>query len=191
MCSEALRLRGILLVAALAAWLCGSTIALGQGAAPPAQSVTPTQLDQLMERINGEDAEAARHLPVNYHECLLPVLLDQMEGMAGREGLHVYVSVFGLDMDAQLQALLAKHGVIALPLSALTNNPPEPSPSDTGQHTSNWSFFAARLIAEPLGQYSVDAGYHCGSLCAGVFHYTFRIVGKTCSITSKDMRWVS
>ena len=101
MSSETLRLRGILRVAALAAWLCGSTIALGQEAAP------------------------------------------------------------------------------------------EPNPNDTEQHTSNWSFFAARLVAEPLGQYSVDAGYHCGSLCAGAFHYTFRIVGKTCSITSKDMRWVS
>ena len=191
MSSETLRLRGILLVAALAAWLGGSSGALGQEPAPPAQRVTPTDIDQLIERIKREDAEAAKHLPVDYHECLLPVLLDQMEGMASQEGLHLYVSVFGLDMDAQLQALLAKHGVVALPLSALTNNPPEPNPKDTKQHTSNWSFFAVRLVAEPLGQYSVDAGYQCGSLCAGAFHYTFRIVGKICSITSKDMRSAS
>ena len=109
-----------------------------------------------------------------------------MEQAGPTEVQHRYVSVFGRDMDAQFQELLAKRGVNALPASAQVVDP-----DDRRTHTPDWSYFMGRLVAEPLGNYGVDAGYHCGALCHGVIHYSFRIVGKTCSITAKELRWAA
>jgi hypothetical protein len=150
-----------LVAATLVGMFCCSSQAIGQEPSPP-KSV---DLPEFIRKQNRDDEIAAKQLPVDYHECLLPIFLDQMEEMATTEGQRLYVSVFGRDMDAQFQELLAKRGVNALPASAHVVDP-----DDRRTHTSDWSYFMGRLVAEPLGNYGVDAGYQCGALyyCKGI-----------------------
>lgn len=157
------------------------------GGTLPQQTID--HLRALARRQQQHDAAVIKQMPVDYRDCVLPVLVRLM-GQAGRNNL--YVEVFDHDMDTHLQAALAGYGIAAHPYSAMPKwgqswgikageHPPiglDPT------HTSYWAFSVGDIIAESPGRYSVDAGDMCGSLCGGRYRFSLKVVGKRCVITS-------
>jgi len=129
-------------------------------------------------------------MPVDYRDCVLPVLVDLI---AAQKRDHVYVTIFGHDMDAYLQTALAGHGITAYPASALPKFgahwgviPQEhPFRDIDPRFTPYWEFSVGHITAKSSGRYTVGAGYFCGSLCGGRYTYTLKVDGKFCIVTSK------
>lgn len=165
--------------------------------APPKQAVdySMTQRAVLMAaaaRVQKQDAAVIEKMPVDYRDCVLPVLMKVMWEAAGLKGNHLYVSVFGHDMDAHLQSALARHGISAQPLSALPKFgadwgiiPPErPFHGFDPTFTPYWEFSVGHITAVSSGRYAVDAGDYCGHLCGGRYTFGLEVDGKVCVITS-------
>lgn len=144
------------------------------------------------KRQQQQDATVIEQMPVDYRDCILPVLVRVMRQGAIDRGNHLYVKVFGHDMDAYLQAALARHGIDAYPASAMPKWGVEwgISPSDHRLHgvdpafTSYWGFSVGGITAKSPGRYTVGAGYMCGSRCGGGYQFSLRVNGKVCVITS-------
>jgi hypothetical protein len=117
------------------------------------------------------------HMPIDYRDCILPALLDEMLPLANQ---NLYVA----GMDKKLAAKLAEHGVIALPESAF----PEKirALQNYAQHTSYWHFsFLFTATLKPNEEYEAGIGSACGTLCLSRTRYVLRRVGATCTIVSK------
>ncbi len=121
------------------------------------------------------------HMPIDYRDCILPALVDEMLPLAKKGTEHLYVA----DMDEELRAKLADHGVAALPDSAFPKEIKELQ--NHTHHTSYWHF-SFRFIAtlKPNEEYEAGIGLHCGTLCLSRTRYVLRRVGATCSIVSKE-----
>jgi hypothetical protein len=118
-----------------------------------------------------------RHMPIDYRDCILPALLDEMLPLR-MENLYV------AGMDKTLEAKLAQHGVSALPESAFPKKIRELQ--SYTPHTSYWQFsFGFLATLEPNEEYEFFIGSHCGTLCLSRTRYVLRRVGTTCSIVSK------
>lgn len=145
------------------------------------------------KQLRDRDAAVIKQMPVDYRDCVLPVLVDLFDRQGGlQRGYHLYVTVFDHDMDAHLQAALAGYGIAAYPGSAMPKWGPSWGFSPSGRpfhgvvdpgFTPYWGFSVGGITAEAPGRYSVGAGYMCGSRCGGGFLYGLKIDGKTCTIT--------
>jgi len=145
------------------------------------------------KRQQQQDAAVIKQMPVDYRDCVLPVLVEVMR-QAATTGNHLYVTVFGHDMDAYLQAALARHGIAAYPSSAMPKWGVEWGFSPSGrpfhdvvdpQFTPYWGFSIGDIAAKSPGRYTVAAGYMCGSLCGGRYRFNLKVDGKVCIVTSK------
>jgi hypothetical protein len=154
-------------------------------------SITPHDiLIAAAKRQQEQDAAVITEMPVDYRDCVLPVLVDLI---AAQKRNYVYVTVFGHDMDAYLQTALASHGISAYPVSALPKFgaywgviPPEHPFHDVDpRFTPHWEFSVGHITAKSPGRYTVGAGYFCGSLCGGRYTFTLKVDGKLCIVTSK------
>jgi hypothetical protein len=140
-----------------------------------------------------QDAVVIKQMPVDYRNCVLPVLVDLMREPATQKRNHLYVRIFGRDMDAYLQAALAKYGIAAYPVSALPKWGPDwgITPSERALHgvdprfTPYWEFWIEHITARSPGRYSVGAGLYCGHLCYERLSYSLKVDGKLCIITSR------
>jgi hypothetical protein len=155
-----------------------------------------TQRNMLIaaaKRQQQRDAAVIKQMPVDYRDCVLPVLLEVMRQDA-KSGNHLYVAVFGHDMDAHLQAALARHGITAYPSSAMPKWGVQWGFSPSGhpshgvvdpQFTPYWGFSIGDIVATSPGRYTIRAGYTCGSLCGGRYRFNLKVDGKLCIVTSR------
>jgi hypothetical protein len=121
------------------------------------------------------------HMPIDYRDCIVPALLDEMLPLAKKGTEHLYV----MDMDKELQAKLAEHGVAALPGSVFPKRIRELQGHT--HHTSYWHFsFLFTATLKPNEEYEARIGLHCGTLCLSRTRYVLRRVGASCSIVSKE-----
>ena len=127
-----------------------------------------------------------RQMPIDYRDCILPALLDEMLPLARKGTEHLYVA----DMDQSLAAKLAEHGVTALPESAFPKKITELQ--NHTSHTSYWHFsFLFTAILKPNEDYEARIGFSCGTLCMSRTRYVLRRVGAGCSIASKEWEVVA
>lgn len=174
-----------------AAWLAGAS---AQQAVPATTENPNSQSLQQLQQVEADAAEkqrqsneVLRHLPVEADECVLPVLVDLMEQTRHEKQVRRYVSVFDYDMDVRLQRLLRQRGLEAQPYSALVRDTRGHDPYGPDPHHTNFWRFSVGVI-EKVGpeEYTLGAGYLCGSLCLGRLRYTLKIEGPGCSIVSKE-----
>jgi len=125
--------------------------------------------------------DIALHMPIDYRDCILPALLDQMLPLGKMGTEHLYLA----DMDEGLRTKLAEHGVTALPESVFPEKIKELQ--NYTHHTSYCHFiFRFTAVLRPNEEYEAGIGYHCGTLCLSRTRYVLRRVGATCSIASKE-----
>src|SRR5215469_15030736 len=74
------------------------------------------------------------HMPLDYRDCILPALLDEMLPLAKKGTEHIYVA----NMDKELQAKLAEQGVFTSPESAFPEGVKELQ--NCTHNTSYWHF---------------------------------------------------
>jgi hypothetical protein len=156
-----------------------------ENASPCKTFSSQEEADRYVEDSAKEKEAQARdivlHMPINYRDCILPALLDEMVSLAQKGTEHIYVA----DMDKELQAKLAEHGVFTSPESAFPEDVKELQ--NYTHNTSYWHFsFRFTAVLKPNEEYEARIGYHCGSLCLGRTRYVLRRVGATCSVTSKE-----
>ena len=104
--------------------------------------------DRYVEDLAREKEAQARDIvlpmPIDYRDCILPALLDEMLPLAKKGTEHLYVA----DMDKELRAKLAEHGVTALPESAFPKKIKDLQ--DHTLHTSYWHFsFLCSALRSP------------------------------------------
>ena len=118
------------------------------------------------------------HMPIDYRDCILPALLDEMLPLRGR---NLYVS----RMDKRLADKLAQYGVSTLPESAFPRKLRELQ--NQTPHSAYYDFaFGFLAVLKPNEEWEAGVGFHCGTLCLSRTRYVLKRVGTTCSIVSKE-----
>lgn len=177
-----------------AAWLARASAQQAEPATTdnPLSSQQVKQIEADAAEKRRQSNEVLRHLPVDADECVLPVLVDLMGQTRREKQVRRYVSVFDNDIDVRLQRLLRQRGLEARPTSALVRETRGHHPNGADPHHTNlWRFSVGVIEKVGADEYSLGAGYLCGSLCFGRLRYILKIEGTGCSIVSKEWEGVS
>jgi hypothetical protein len=135
------------------------------------------------EQTERADRAIAQKLDIDYKQCSTVLLGQQFAQLA--EDDVAYVSIIGEDPDAAtLAALRRLHGRVE-PYSKM------PSIPDGQKNSHTWAVTVASIKPAAPGEYVAVAAYHCGSLCAGATEYRLSKSGKSCSVLSSRLLWVS
>jgi len=135
------------------------------------------------EQTERADRATAQKLDIDYKRCSAVILGEQIRQLAQDD--VAYVFIIGDDPDARTFELLRKSHVRVEPGSKMPQIPDDA----TSSHTWALSLSFIRPVAP--GEYVAVAGYHCGSLCAGATEYRLSKSGKSCSVLSSRLLWVS
>jgi len=140
----------------------------------------PEQTERIAERTN---RAIAQRLDIDYKRCSTVILRQQMGQLA--EDDVAYVSIIGEDPDATTLNMLRKLHARVEPGSKT------PSIADGEIHSHTWFFAISFMRPVAPREYVAGAGYHCGALCAGATEYRLSKSGKSCSVLSSRLLWVS
>jgi hypothetical protein len=135
------------------------------------------------EQAERADRATAQKLDIDYRRCSTVILGQQFDQLAEED--VAYVSIIGDDPDATTLELVRKlHGRVE-PGSKMPTIP------DGETHSHTWAFVVSFIRPAGPGAYVAVAAYHCGGLCAGATEYQLLKSGKSCSVLSSRLLWVS
>jgi hypothetical protein len=99
--------------------------------------------------------------------------------------VRLYVSVDGQDLSAQAIQDLRDTGLEFLPQADF-------KPSDPGAHVgTNWRLHIGKMLLRTDGDYEVNWGYYCGTLCAANSTAIVHHDGSGWHVVKSQLHWVS
>jgi hypothetical protein len=125
----------------------------------------------------------AQALDIDYQQCAAVVIADAMKALTSAD--TVYASVIGHDPSGAALEILHKLPAAVKPGSI------EQKRHTMSHHSNHWSVSVNALVKIAPGEYSVNVGYYCGSLCAGNLEYRTKKAGQSCTVLSITTGWVS